>query len=140
MLCMRNETPLKQRFIMTVAPGFMFGETSEVKCPRASWDNSVELARELKSSQKSDDYTVGFRRFIYHPERGKLFKDKGWVYFKGVEVSKEDALSGKAKEMYPNIPLTDIAISNIKCNNYDCLYIEEYGKLWPLEKGDVVVQ
>lgn len=134
---MENNIPLKQRFIMTVAPGFMFGETSEVKCPKESWDNPVELARELKRKRGN---AVGFRRFIYHPEHGKLFKDKGWVYFKGVKVSKEDALSGKAKEKYPDIPLTNIAISNLKYNDWDCLYIEEYGKLWPLEKGDVVVQ
>lgn len=140
MKCMTNKIPLKQRFIMTVAPGFMFGETSEVKCPKESWDNPVELARELKSTSKSDDNVVGFRRFIYHPEHGKLFKDRGWVYFKGVVVSKEDVLSGKAKEKHPDIPLTDVAISNIKYNNWDCLYIEEYGKLWPLEKGDIVVQ
>lgn len=141
MCCMRNETPLQQRFIMTVAPGFMFGETSEVKCPKESWDNPVDLAHELKSESKvSGDATVGFRRFIYSPEHGQLFKDKGWVYFKGVKVSKEAALSGRAKARYPNIPLTDIAISNIKCNNWDCLYIEEYNKLWPLQKGDMVVQ
>ena len=125
---------------MTVAPGLMFGETSEAKCTKESWDNPVELARELKSSQKSNDATVGFKRFIYHPKHGKLFKDRGWVYFKGVKVSKEDALSGKAKEKYPDIPLTDIAITNIKCNNLDCLYIEEYGKLWPLNKDDMVIQ
>ena len=137
---MKNDIPLKQRFIMTVSPGFMFGETSEVKCPKKSWDSPVELALELKSSQKPDDATVGFRRFIYHPEHGKLFKDKGWVYFKGVKVNKEDALSGKAKERYPDIPLTETAISNIKYNDWDCLYFKEYGKLWPLEKEDVVVQ
>lgn len=126
---------------MTVAPGFMFGETSEVKCPKESWDNPVELARELKLESKvSGEAAVGFRRFIYHPEHGQLFKDKGWVYFKGVKVSKEDALSDRAKARYPNIPLTDIAISNIKCNDWDCLYIEEYNKLWPLQKGDVVLQ
>ena len=122
---------------MTVAPGLMFGETSEVKCPRESWDRPDELAQELK--RKSGN-AVGFRRFIYHPEHGKLFKDKGWVYFKGVKVSKEDALSGEAKRKYPDIPLTEIALSNIECNNWDCLYIEEYGKLWPLNKDDIVVQ
>lgn len=129
--------PLNQRFVETVSPGFLFGETNEVKCPTQSWDDVDSLAKYMRGKNSS---AVGFMRFIYHPEHGKVYKDKGWVYFKGVKVSKEDALSGKAKKMYPNIPLTEIALSNIKCNNWDyCLYISEYGKLWPLHKDDVVV-
>ena len=127
---------LNYRFIETVQPGFFFGDTYEMKWPKESWTNVESLAKELAATS---NMVVGFKRFIYDPSYGKRYFDKGWVYFKGRKFTMDDCLSGKAKQQCPSIPLTQIAIDNIRNNKFDCLYLEDYGKLWPLEKDDLVI-
>lgn len=128
---------LTHRFIETVQPGFFFGDTCEVKWPKQSWTNIQDIANELKND--NDSNVVGFRRFIYDPSCGKKYLDNGWIYFIGRKFTMQECLNGYAKTQCPNIPLTDIAISNIKCNKIDCLYIEDACKLWPLNKEDMVL-
>lgn len=129
---------LNCRFIETVQPGFFFGDTYEIKWPKQSWTNIREVANELKNN--NDSIAVGFKRFIYDPTCGKRYLDKGWIYFSGIVFTAKDCLNGLAKKQCPNIPLTDIAISNIKSNKINrVLYIEDACKLWPLNEEDIVL-
>lgn len=129
------DIPLEWRFIETVAPGLFFGDASEWRYPEKEWADEQALAAKLK---KSKDRAVGFRRFIYDPCNGKTYLDEGWKYFRGRKFTRQEILSGFAKQVCPDMPLTDIAISNIKSNGWDCLWLEDYHKLWPLEKEDKV--
>jgi len=130
-----SEIPLEWRFIETVSPGFFFGDTSEWRMPEREWADEQALAFKLK---QAGGRAVGFRRFIYDPCNGKTYIDRGWKYFKGRKFTKEEILSGFAKQVCPGIPLTDIAISNVKNNGWDCLWLADSCKLWPLEKEDKV--
>ena len=84
---------------------------------------------------------VGFRRFVYDPERGKTYLDPGWVYYRGMVIPKEDVLSGKAERNDTRFPATDILKDNVKYNDWDCLWIATYRKAWPFKRDeDVFVQ
>lgn len=131
------KVPLEHRFIETVSPGLFFGDTCEMKWPKASWSDPTALARELKRRKKSS--AVRFMRFVYDPAEGKTYLDDGWQYFGGVKLTREDCLSGKAKKKFPNVPLTEIALSNIKYNGWDVLYVQSCNVLWPLNEGDQVI-
>ena len=131
-----EDVPLSCRFIETVSPGFFFGDTCEMKWPKQSWTDCATLANELKQSGSS---SVGFRRFIYDPCNGKTYLDEGWKYFKGRKFTKDEILSGFAQIACPSMQLTDIAVSNVKSNGWDCLWLAESNKLWPLGKEDRVM-
>ena len=128
----------EHRFIETVSPGFLFGETCDIKWPSKSWLDVHRLADELKRKSKTE--AVGFRRFIYDPSYGKQYLDPDWKYFKGRKFTMAECLDGIAKKICPSIPLNDIAMSNIRNNKWDVLYMQEYCKLWPLEEDDEVLQ
>jgi len=89
------------------------------------------LAQEIKSESPN---AVGFRRFIYDPEVGRRFLDKGWVYFTGDVVSKEDILSPSsyARNRYNHL-ITPTLISNVECNGFDILFLEG-GHAWPFNR------
>ena len=131
-----EDVPLNYRFIETISPGFFFGDACEMKWPKHSWTDCVALANELAQSGSS---SVGFRRFTYDLCNGKTYLDEGWKYFKGRKFTKDEILSGFAKQVCPDIPLTDNAISNVKSNGWDCLWLADSCKLWPLNKEDRVM-
>jgi len=135
-----ESVPPEHRFIEIVSPGLFFGDTCEIKWPKKSWSDSAALARELKRGSKDRKVpAVGYMRFVYDPAEGKTYLDDGWQYFGGVKLTKEECLSGKAKEKFPDIPLTEIALFNIKYNGWDVLYVQSCNVLWPLHEGDQVV-
>lgn len=71
-----------------------------------------------------------YRIYAYDPGKG------GWWCLSFLGDHKTQA---GAEVAHPEIHLTDIAISNIKYNDWDCLWIEEYGKLWPFDEDDKMV-
>jgi hypothetical protein len=135
-----TKVPLNCRFVETVSPGFFFGDTCESRCPKESWSDAHSLARDMRRESK-DRNAVGFRRFVYDPERGKTYLDEGWIYFKGRGFTKSELLSGTAERSCPEIKkaLTSTAKCNIEYNNWNCIFIEKTHSLWPLHEEDVVL-
>ena len=133
------DIPPTHRWVETVRPGFLCGDTDEVRCPEDGiWPDARALAAWLKRRHGS---VVGFRRFVYDPEKGKTYLDPGWVYYRGKVILKEDVLSGKAERDDPRFPATLTLKSNLKNNDWDCLWIATYQKAWPFERDeDVFVQ
>jgi hypothetical protein len=125
--------------VETVQPGFLFGDTDETRCQDDGvWPDVRALAIWLKRRIGS---AVGFRRFVYDPVKGKTYLDPGWVYYRGTVIPKEDVLSGKAERDDPRFPATVILKSNVKDNDWDCLWIATYRKAWPFMRDkDVFVQ
>lgn len=117
--------------------GLLFAETWSVKSPHEDWADDLENF--AKIMRMAGDSRVGFRRFVFDPGNGKVYLDEGWIYIRGVKVPRECILSGSAKQLYPGIPINDIAIGNIKSNNCDCLWISQYAKLWPLYSDDIIM-
>ncbi len=132
------DIPPAHRWAEIVQPGFFFGDTDEVRCPDDGvWSDTRALAAWLKRKISS---AVGFRRFVYDPERGKTYLDPGWVYYRGTVIPKEDVLSGKAEKDDPRLPVTDILKTNLENNGWDCLWLATYRKVWPFERdADVFV-
>ena len=125
------------RFVEIISPGFFFADQAEAKVPKELWDGDDEaLAGHLT---KKHDEAVAFRRITYSPSEGKLYKDKGWIYFKGVRIKRNDILSGKAEKTYPDLKLNDIARKNVEYNKYDVIWFRDYGKIWELDKDDKVL-
>lgn len=123
------DIPLKQRHLVAISPGFFFADDTTMKWPKRSWENTKILAKELK---KKDAGYVAFRRFIYDPENGKVFLDNGWVYFGGAVYDGKDVIDWKV-----NLPVSDIAIRNIECNNFKkVVWFPNSGKMYPLNKDD----
>lgn len=132
-----KKVPLEHRFVELCAPGLLFADIWSVKSPHEDWADSLENF--AKIMRMAGDTRVGFRRFVFDPGRGKVYLDEGWVYIRGVKVPKECILSGSARQLYPGIPINDIAIGNVKSNNCDCLWISQYAKLWPLYSEDTIM-
>lgn len=133
------DIPPAHRWVESVRPGFLFGDTDETRCPDDEvWTDVRALVTWLKHRSGS---AVGFRRFVYDPERGKTYLDPGWVYYRGTVIPKEDVLSGKAERNDPRFPATDTLKNNVKYNDWDCLWIATYRKAWPFKRDeDVFVQ
>lgn len=107
-----EDVPLKQRYVEVISPeGFLFADNSEIRWPKASWVDEIKLATAL---YKGDDRIVAFRRFVYDPEKGKKYFDKGWMYFRGVVYKGRDVVDGKV-----DCPVGDIARQNIECNHFE---------------------
>lgn len=132
------DIPPSHRRVETVQPGFLFGDTGELKCPDDKvWSDKKALAAWLK---RRSSHAVGFRRFVYDPEEGKRYLDPGWVYYRGTVIPKEDVLSGKAEKDHPGLPVTDTLKTNLEHNGWDCLWLATYRKVWPFERDtDVFV-
>ena len=125
--------PLKQRHLVAIAPGFFFADDTEMKWPKKSWEDDAALAHAL---DKMDNGYVAFRRFIYDPEKGQVFLDKGWVYFGGKVYKGKDILEGKA-----DFPCSEIGLRNIENNHIDkVLWFKESGKMYPLNKTDRFIE
>ena len=128
-----KDVPLNQRHLVAISPGFFFADDTTMKWPKENWEDDESLAEALK--KKNANY-VAFRRFIYDPEDGKVFLDKGWVYFGGEVYDSKDVVSGKV-----NLPVTDIAVSNIEYNNIKKVFwFPNFGKMYPLNKEDKFLQ
>ena len=124
-----NEVPLKQRRLVAISPGFFFADDYEMKWPKKSWEDDEALAKALK---KMGEGFVAFRRFIYDPEDGQKFMDKGWVYFGGEVYDGKDVVNGKV-----NLPVSDIAVRNIENNNFTTvIWFPDAQKMYPLNKQD----
>jgi len=132
------DIPPACRWVETVRPGCLCGDTDEVRCPDDRvWSDTAALVAWLK--HRSDN-TVGFRRFAHDLEGGKTYLDPGWVYFRGMVIPKGDVLSGKAERDDPRFPATGVLMNNLKDNDWDCLWIATYCKVWPFERDrDVFV-
>lgn len=125
--------PLKRRFIVAISPGFFFADDTEIKWPKKSWEDDAALARAL---DKMDNGYVAFRRFIYDPETGKRYLDRGWVYFGGKVYNGQDVIDGKT-----DFDGSDIAKRNIENNHIDkVLWFKESGKMYPLNKTDRFIE
>lgn len=134
------DIPPSYRWVESVQPGFFFGDTDEMICPDDGvWTDARALAAWLK---RRNGKAVGFRRFVYDPEEGKTYLDPGWVYYRGTVIPKEDALSGKAERDDPRFKATatDTLKANVKYNDWDCLWLATYRKVWPFRRDvDVFV-
>ena len=132
------DIPPAHRWVESVRPGLFFGDTDEMRCPDDEvWSDARALAAWLKHKSSN---AVGFRRFIYDPEKGKLYLDPGWVYYRGTVIPKADVLSGKAERDDPRFQATGILRANVKNNDWDCLWIATYRKMWPfIRDKDVFV-
>lgn len=127
-----EDIPLKQRHVCVISPGIFFADDHEMKWPEKSWEDNEAIAKELK--KKGAGY-VAFRRFIYDPEEGRVFLDKGWIYFRGEMYNSKDVVDGKV-----NIPVTDIAVNNIKNNNLKgIIWFPQIEKMYPLNEEDKFV-
>ena len=124
-----NEVPLKQRHLVAISPGFFFADDYEMKWPKKNWADDEALA---KSLLKENEGYVAFRRFIYDPEEGQVFLDKGWVYFGGEMYDGKDVVDGKV-----NLPVSDIAVRNIENNNFKTvIWFPDAQKMYPLNEND----
>ena len=124
-----QEVPLKHRHVLAISPGLLFADDYEMKWPKENWEDIDSLAKAL---HKKDTGYVGFRRFIYDPEEGQVFLDKGWVYFGGEVYDGKDVVDGKV-----NLPVSDIAIRNIENNDFKTvIWFPDAQKMYPLNKQD----
>lgn len=131
-----QDVPPAYRFIDAMSVGFMFGDTTQIKCPGREWTDAENAARFVK--EKSEDF-VAYRRFVYDPERGKVYMDPGWVYFKGRKIDKEDIISKKAENEFPGLKIGDILRTNVEHNRCDVIWFKEYDKFYPFDDEDVFV-
>lgn len=131
-----QDVPPAHRFIEAMVPGLMFGDTTELKCPGREWIDAKDAARFVK--EKSDDF-VAYRRFVYDPERGKVYMDPGWVYFKGCKIDRKDIISKKAENKFPGLKIGDILRTNVEYNRFDVIWFKEYNKFYPFDDENVFV-
>lgn len=130
------DIPPSNRWVESVQPGFFCGDTDEMRCPDDGvWPDARTLAAWLG---RKNGNAVGFRRFVYDPEKGKTYLDPGWVYYRGTVILQEDVLSGKAERDDPRLPVTDVLKSNLKNNGWDCLWLATYRKVWLFKRGSDV--
>lgn len=128
-----QEVPLKHRHVLAISPGLLFADDYEMKWPKENWEDIDSLAKAL---HKKDTGYVGFRRFIYDPEEGQVFLDKGWVYFNGTVYKGKDIVSGKV-----SISGGEIACANIVNNDIDeVVWFPKSQKMYPLNKNDKFVK
>lgn len=123
------------RRIETVQPGLLFADTFERTWTDDSWGDDYEIAKKLLSD-RNRDFVVGFKRFVYDPEQGKKYLDDGWVFFKGIVISKEDVLSGEAERKHEGFHVNDTLRFNVKANKIDVIWFREYGKIWQFYSED----
>ena len=124
-----SNIPLKQRHLVAISPGFFFADDTEMKWPKKSWEDPEDIAKEL---EKKDSGYGAFRRFIYDPEEGQVFLDKGWVYFGGKLYKGKDILEGKA-----DFPCSEIGMRNIENNGIkEVVWFPDAKKMYPLNKED----
>jgi hypothetical protein len=131
-----QDIPPAHRFIEAMSVGFMFGDTTQIKCPGDEWINAADAARYV--AKKSKNF-VAYRRFVYDPECGKVYMDPGWVYFKGCKIDKEDIISKNAENKFPGLKIGDILRTNVENNRFDVIWFKEYDRFYPFDDEDVFV-
>lgn len=112
------------------------GDIIKVKLPIDKCGDVKTLAEYLAPWAKA---AVAFRRFKY-TEDGPEYLDQGWVYFRGVPIDREEILSERVKETYPDFPLGDILKQNVKYNSFDIIWFKDYNRAYPFRKDDVFVE
>ncbi len=128
----------KTGFVEVSSPGFFFADIAELKVPKDIWDDERKLARYLRSKEK---HYVGFRRIVYSSDKGKTYFDKGWCYFRGIVVRREDVVSGLAEKIHPTLKLTEIGKGNMINNQWDGLYLKDFGeRMWQFTEDDEFVE
>ena len=125
--------PPTHRRIETVQPGLLFADTFELTWADDSWGPDEEIVKKLL---RDKDYVVGFKRFLYDPEQGKKYLVDGWVFFKGIVISKEDVLSGEAERKHEGFHVNDTLRFNVKANKIDVIWFKSYGKIWQFYDSD----
>lgn len=112
--------------------GDKIGDRIKVKLPVDKCKDVKTLATYLAPWAKA---SVAFRRFKY-TEDGPEYLDRGWVYFRGVLIDREEILSGRVKETYPDFPLGDTLKQNVKYNNFDIIWFKDYNWAYPFREDD----
>lgn len=131
-----QDVPPAHRLIEAMSVGFMFGDTTQIKCPGDEWLNAADAARYV--ANQSERF-VAYRRFVYDPERGKVYMDPGWVYFKGDKIAKEDIISREAEKKFRGLGVGEILMNNVKDNGFDIIWFKESGRFYPFNEKDVFV-
>ena len=131
-----QDIPPAHRFIEAMSVGFIFGDTTQIKCPGDEWIYAADAARYV--AKKSEKF-VAYRRFVYDPECGKVYMDPGSVYFKGYKIAKEDIISREAEKKFPGLTIGKILMDNMKYNEFDVIWFREQGKCYPFYDEDVFV-
>lgn len=131
-----QDVPPAHRFIEAMSAGLLFGNMTHIKCPGDEWLNAADAARYV--AKKSKNF-VAYRRFVFDPERGKVYMDPGWVYFKGDKIAREDIISREAEKKFPGLTIGKILMDNMKYNVFDVIWFREQGKFYPFDEEDVFV-
>ena len=131
-----QDVPPAHRFIEALSVGFLFGDTTQIKCPGDEWINAADAARYV--AKKSKNF-VAYRRFVYDPECGKVYMDPGWVYFKGEKIARDDILSRDAEKKFPGLTIGNILMSNMKYNDFDVIWFRDQDKFYQFYEEDVFV-
>lgn len=127
---------MKRCWVELLYVGVFFGDTSKVKFPADKCEDVKTLAAYLAPWAQA---TVAFRCFKY-TEDGPEYLDKGWVYFRGVPIDKEEILSGRVKETHPDFPLGGTLMQNVKYNNFDIIWFKGYDRVYPFREDDTFVE
>ena len=127
---------MKSFWVELLYVGMFFGDTSNVKLPTDKCEDVNTLAAYLATENKD---AVAFRRFRY-TEDGPEYLDTGWVYFRGIPIDREEILSERVKETYPDFPLGDILKHNVKDNDFDVIWFKDYNKAYPFYENDTFVE
>lgn len=128
-----EDVPMKQRRLVAIAPGLFFADDYEMKWPKKTWEDDKALAKALL---KKDGSLVGFRRFIYDPEDGQKFLDRGWVYFGGKKYKGKDVIAGKI-----DFECSDIGRRNIEDNHIEnIVWFPNAHKMYPLHNEDKYIE
>lgn len=131
-----KDVPPAHRFIEVMSAGLLFGNMTHIKCSGDEWLNAADAARYV--AKKSKNF-VAYRRFVYDPERGKVYMDPGWVYFKGDKIAREDIISREAEKKFPGLTIGKILMDNMKYNEFDVIWFRGQGKFYPFDEEDVFV-
>lgn len=131
-----QDVPPAHRFIEAMSVGFMFVDTTQIKCPGDEWINAADAARYV--AKKNDNF-VAYRRFVYDPEYGEVYMDPGWVYFKGDKIARNDILSREAEKKFKGLKIGKTLMDNMKYNEFDVIWFRDQNKFYKFGEGDVFV-
>lgn len=131
-----QDVPPAHRFIEAMSVGFLFGDTTQIKCPGDEWISAEDSARYV--AKKNENF-VAYRRFVYDPECGKVYMDPGWVYFDGDKIARDDILSREAEKKFPGLTIGKILMDNMKYNDFDVIWFMDQDKFYKFDEEDVFV-
>lgn len=131
-----QDVPPAHRFIEALSVGFLFADTTQIKCPGDEWVNAADAARYV--AKKNENF-VAYRRFVYDPECGKEYMDPGWVYFKGEKIDRDDILSREVEKKIPGLIIGEILMDNVRYNDFDVIWFRDQNKSYQFNEEDVFV-